>query len=163
MKGRLAGPSRPIKRPPSLRKRPLNRFSRVKNYALATLLAFTAVACAAGVCFFLTDPPARAAGQELAAARAHAREQASQTRIFPVSPSRYIVSMVPAGLSPAERAQIDSLKLRHRVLLHRRDMAAWFFTRGALFALLTAGFCWFLEKRKPAEAPDSIRFARDPA
>jgi hypothetical protein len=113
----------------------------------------TCIVGTALICFIVTDSSARTADQELVAFRGHAQAEAQKRGIFPVSPSGYIVSMVPPTISPSDRAQIDVMQRRYESLIYRRALADWFFTRGMVVAIVMAGFCWFLTRQNPNQTP----------
>jgi hypothetical protein len=126
----------------------------MRTPAIASLLLITAIVGTALVCFIVTDSSARTAEQELVAFRQHAQQEAQIRRIVPVSPSGYIVSMVPPTISPSDRAQSDGLQGRYESLIYRRALADWLFTRGMGVAIVIAGVCWFLAKPKPNQLPE---------
>ena len=111
----------------------------------------TCIVGTALICFIVTDSAARTADQELVAVRRRAQAEAQKRRIIPVSPSGYIVSMVPPTISPSDLAQIDGIQQRFEVLIYRRTMTEWLFTRGMVVAIVLAGFCWFLPMQKPSQ------------
>ena len=118
----------------------------MRTPAIASLLLMTVVVGTALICFMVTDSSARTAEQDLVAFREHAQEEAQKRRIYPISPSGYIVSMVPPTISQPERARIDALQGRYDSLIYRRALADWLFTRGIVVAFVIAGFCWLLIK-----------------
>lgn len=121
----------------------------MKTLALASLFLITGIVGAALICFIVADARARSAEQELLVFKAKVQDAAQKRRLYPISPSGYVVSMVPATIPRSDRAQIDALQQRHERLLYRRALADWIFTRGMMTAVAVLGTVWFLARPRP--------------
>lgn len=110
----------------------------MRTFALVSLWLITGTVGAALWGWRTADASARTAERELDAFRVHAQAEMRKRQLVPVSPSGYVVSMVPPQLSPAERTQLATLGQRHESFLFRRELAAWIFTRGLGVGLVIA-------------------------
>ena len=98
------------------------------------ILALCSAMIAAGIFYAVEDSKCAATERAVEVFKNQAMERARKNRA--ALPPGALLS--PVTISEADREQLDSLALRFQSLLHRRDLALGFVTRGAI-ALL--GFC----------------------
>lgn len=110
----------------------------MRTLALVCLWLITGVVGAALFEWLTADRSARTAESELGAFRDHVQAERGKRQLIPVSPTAYVVSMVPPQMLPGERNQLTALEQRHETFRFRRELARCIFTRGLCVGLAFA-------------------------
>ncbi|MBX3736641.1 MAG: hypothetical protein KF715_08135 [Candidatus Didemnitutus sp.] len=116
----------------------IRRRSDMRTLALVCLWLITGVVGAALFEWLTADRSAWTAESELGAFRDHVQAEMGKRQLIPVSPTAYVVSMVPPQMLPGERNQLTALEQRHETFRFRRELARWIFTRGLCVGLAFA-------------------------